>query len=679
MISSLNINSDETDLTFLDEIDRRNISDLQVSKLSKFKDDIWDFNYLNIEDRSSIYSLIKFNNIQEEFKYYIKMLILKQIRIEKKSLSTFNKIVGTLRTFNNEYLINNNSILTVSKKDLETYFTHKEKVNKYSYLERMANSLKMIFISIEEVENINFKEITVFLMKKQQKYGKIQKQKAVNDYIPDVFYNQIVSCAILDSKNTELKLDERITACLLVILAETGMRAEELTQLKTNHLEIYKVSSKKKVCYLKFKTYKTIRSTQSFEYTECYMTDKAVEAYALAENLVFKTIDNLSEFVLKKRLLELKFGQSMSRIKSLDEEHLEIINKLTEEEIKMYKDKLKEYIFISGKTGKTRVGTAPLRENYYKFIIRNYSSLKNVDMNEEKKDSLSYLQINSIARYKKFYSVSIRRNNSFEEIKKINYPYVNLHRFRTTVCTKLFKQGIHIDYIMKHMNHISADMTNYYNKSYQLENELENSMKHIQGLINEQGLLITNRDDASEKYVKNELELESSVKKIEQINKYLITNNLNIKKDVNEVLKILKRTNSPAVENEFGICLRSIIHSVCERRKYFHTFDDNYNLEINLDSYKFLNFEYERFKQKTEIVNYNKTLTIDNPEYSIEFDREVKALNKFVNNVLVKQLASLVKDINKKGEKIIIQEFPNLENIIKKRIEILEEVNFWKN
>src|SRR5699024_7267177 len=102
-----------------------------------------------------------------------------------------------------------------------------------------------------------------------------------------------------------------------------------------------------------------------------------------------------------------------------------------------------------------------------------------------------------------------RKKHSLDEIKKISYPYVNLHRFRTTVCTKLFKQKVHIDFIMKHMNHISADMTNYYNKSFQLENKLEKSMEHIQGLINEQGLLITNKEEASEAYIKNELELES--------------------------------------------------------------------------------------------------------------------------------------------------------------------------
>lgn len=203
-------------------------------------------------------------------------------------------------------------------------------------------------------------------------------------------------------------------------------------------------------------------------------------------------------------------------------------------------------------------------------------------------------------------------------------------------------------------------------------------MEHIKGLINEQGLLITNKEEASEAYIKNELELESSVEKIKKINNFLMKNNLNIKRDVKEVLNILRKTNSSAAENEFGMCLRSIIHSVCERRKYFHTFDDNYNLEIKLDSYKFLNFEYERFKQKLEVVNYNKSLVDKEPGYAVEFDRELKALNKFVDEVLIRQLESLNKDIDIKGENAILEEYHNLKEIVSNRNEILTEVITWK-
>src|SRR5699024_9049934 len=150
------------------------------------------------------------------------------------------------------------------------------------------------------------------------------------------------------------------------------------------------------------------------------------------------------------------------------------------------------------------------------------------------------------------------------------------------------------------------------------------------------------------------------------------------KRDVKEVLNILKKTDSPAVENEFGMCLRSIIHSVCERRKYFHTFDDNYNLEINLDSYKFLNFEYERFKQKVEVVNYNKSLVEKEPTYAVEFDREIKALNKFIDDVLIRQLESLNTDLASNGETVILEEYPNLKEIVSSREEILNEVITWK-
>jgi len=668
--------SEDTD--FFDAFLSAEIQEMQVSKLSMFKNQTWDFSYLDNEKRASKNSLIKFQGIPSEFIFYIKTHALSQIKINEKAFSTINKNIGILKTISKEFMNRGlDSILKISVSEVREYLKVKEKKCSFLYLERLTNALKSFIHHISESESIDFGKTTDFLMEKQQKYSKHESKTAVNDYIPDAFCNQLVSCAIKDSKNVNLRIDERIVACLIVILAETGMRAEEVSHLKTNHLSTYEINDEKKVYYLHFKTFKTIMGNGS-ELTFCYMTPIAARAYKLAENLVEQAINGLSEFVLMKRIYELITNQPNSKLKQLGIEHRAIINQLTNQQFNDYKSKLGEYLFISSKTGKRRVGTAPLTENYQKFFIRNYKQLSSVDLNNDERENLNFLQIKSNAKYKKLYNIEYRKANTFEETKKIKYPYANFHRFRTTVCTKLFMQKVHIDFIIKHMNHISEDMTNYYNKSFQLENKLEKSIEHIQGLINEKGLLITNKDEVSEAYIKNELELQSSVKKVEKINKFLISNNLNIKKDVKEVLNILKKTNSPAVENEFGMCLRSIIHSVCERRKYFHTFDDNYNLEINLDSYKFLNFEYERFKQKIEVVNYNKTLVEKQPEYAIEFDREIKALNKFINDVLIKQLESLNNDVDIKGEDVIIEEYPNLREVIGNRKEILTEVITWK-
>lgn len=663
---------------FFDVFQSNEIHGMQISKLSTFKNQTWDFSYLDNEKRSTKNSLIKFQGIPKEFLFYIKTHALKQIKIDNKAFSTINKNIDLLKTISKEFIERGiDSIFKVSVGEVREYLTEKEKSCSFLYMERLTNALKSFFYHLDEFEGINFGKLTDFLMEKQLKYSQQGSKTAVNDYIPDAFCNQLVSCAVKDSENVNLKIDERIVACLIIIVAETGMRAEEVTHLKTNQLSTYEVNEKKKVYYLHFKTFKTIRGNGS-ESTYSYLTPNAAKAYKLAVSLVDQAINNLSEFVFMKRIYELATNQEIPKLKQLSSEHRSVINQLTNNQLNDYKNKLREYLFISSKTGKRRIGTAPLTENYLKFMIRNYKQLNGVNLTNDERGNLNYLQVTSKARYKKWYNVDYRKTYTFEETKKIKYPYVNLHRFRTTVCTKLFKQKVHIDFIMKHMNHISADMSNYYNKSFQLENKLEKSMEHIQGLINEQGLLITNKEEASEAYIKNELELESSVEKIKRINNFLKKNDLNIKRDVKEVLNILRKTNSPAAENEFGMCLRSIIHSVCERRKYFHTFDDNYNLEIKLDSYKFLNFEYERFKQKLEVVNYNKSLVEREPEYTVEFDREIKALNKFIDDVLIRQLESLNNDVDIQGENAILEEYPNLNEIVINRNEILTEVITWK-
>lgn len=663
---------------FFDVFQSKEIQEMQISKLSTFKNQTWDFSYLDNEKRATKNSSVKFQGIPKEFLFYIKTHALKQIKIDNKAFSTINKNIDLLKTISKEFMDREiDSIFKVSTDEVREYLTEKEKRCSFLYLERLTSALKSFFIHLDEFEGINFEKLTEFLMEKQIKYSQYGSKTAVNDYIPDAFCNQLVSCAIKDSENANLKIDERIVACLIIIVAETGMRAEEVTHLKTNQLSTYKVNEGKEVNYLHFKTFKTIRGNGS-ESTYCYLTPNATKAYKLAESLVEQAINNLSEFVFTKRIYELATNQDIPKLKHLNSEHRSVINQLTNKQLSDYENKLREYLFISSKTGKRRIGTEPLTENYIKFIIRNYKQLNSVDLTNDERENLNFLQVTSKARYRKFYNVDFRKRNTYEETKEIKYPYVNLHRFRTTVCTKLFKQKVHIDFISKHMNHISADMTNYYNKSFQLENKLEKSMEHIQGLINEQGLLITNKEEASEAYIKNELELESSVEKIKKINNFLMKNNLNIKRDVKEVLNILRKMNSPAAENEFGMCLRSIIHSVCERRKYFHTFDDNYNLEIKLDSYKFLNFEYERFKQKLEVVNYNKSLVEREPAYAVEFDRETKALNKFIDDVLIKQLESLNNDVDIKGESPILEEYPNLKEIVNNRNEILTEVIAWK-
>src|SRR5699024_8236220 len=192
--------SEDTD--FFDAFLSAEIQEMQVSKLSMFKNQTWDFSYLDNEKRASKNSLIKFQGIPSEFIFYIKTHALSQIKINEKAFSTINKNIGILKTISKEFMNRGlDSILKISVSEVREYLKVKEKKCSFLYLERLTNALKSFIHHISESESIDFGKTTDFLMEKQQKYSKHESKTAVNDYIPDAFCNQLVSCAIKDSKN----------------------------------------------------------------------------------------------------------------------------------------------------------------------------------------------------------------------------------------------------------------------------------------------------------------------------------------------------------------------------------------------------------------------------------------------------------------------------------------------
>src|SRR5699024_11715190 len=94
--------SEDTD--FFDAFLSAEIQEMQVSKLSMFKNQTWDFSYLDNEKRASKNSLIKFQGIPSEFIFYIKTHALSQIKIDNKAFSTVIKYIDILNMLSKEYM-----------------------------------------------------------------------------------------------------------------------------------------------------------------------------------------------------------------------------------------------------------------------------------------------------------------------------------------------------------------------------------------------------------------------------------------------------------------------------------------------------------------------------------------------------------------------------------------------
>lgn len=230
-------------------------TDFRISKYINFKDEIWDFNYLNHNKRDKRKYRMDFKSIPEPYVFYVKMTILNQIIVRKNSISASKSIQARLKSFTKLIHHNIKDIRLIDLKFIENYFEKFKYNHKPDYVGSNLLCVRYLLATIQDIAGINFKEIIYYLKKEGKEQYKLVPTTAVNEYIPDSFFNQIVSLAIIDIDNNNLKPNQRIVACLLIILAETGMRSEELTLLESNKLDTI-IKGDKKTNYLKFLTFK---------------------------------------------------------------------------------------------------------------------------------------------------------------------------------------------------------------------------------------------------------------------------------------------------------------------------------------------------------------------------------------------------------------------------------------
>ncbi|MGI1809704.1 hypothetical protein [Priestia sp. TGN 0903] len=641
-----------------------------------FRDAIWDFKNLNKLNRSPEIYRYDFNKIPSAYHLYVKTVILNQLLINKNRFSSIHPTFSTLKSII-KYLEHKNihDIRLLDLKIIKDFFEEKKAYCTNNYIETLKLAYYKLITAIEDIDSIDVKPIKKYLDEITKECYKAKTTTAKNQYIPNAFLNQIVSIALSDIENFNLNKDRRIVAALIILLAETGMRLEEATMLEANNLEEIVVGENRHY-YLKFRTFKIQEGTFESKETVTWLSDKAVKAYKVAENLVNEIIDSLSESTKNRVMLTLRNKGTLkpksnnSKIKSLDRD-------IDIEELKMLDKQARKYLFISEKYGLKKHGTRLLRDDIQRFFFTHEQDFNIDKVPSAEIHNLKMFKITSESKYNKFVNVEERKKVTYKEIQMKKYWYVNPHMFRVTVCTKLFLQGVHLDFIVKHMNHLSEDMTTYYDKSEEFQDKLNESVQILSSISNENGLIETNPLKVQDSFLQSELHNEGFADNIKKINEFLTNNDLNIQKDMEKVLKLLKRTQSPLAENEFGVCMRSVIHGICERRKYFSSSADYYHIGVQLPTFKFIRYSYERFKQKKQIVEHNKIIATKNDKFISEYEREVNALKHFSKKTLKTEIKLLEKYIKEKGKAATIEEFPDTVHIVNQLESIKEEVQPW--
>lgn len=662
----------------------KNNENFRISNSSIFfNDDIWDFNYLNVNNRRKTRYRYNFTNIPSQFTFIIKHLILNEVFYKKNSFGSAERVYSEVSRFLREIdEMGVSNILMLDKKSLEIYINEKQKTLSNNSVERLCTHIVKVIELLEEITEKKFSGAKSFI-KQTAKECRIFRDaySAKNDYIPDSFLNQTISLAIKDMNDENLDLGRRIVACLIVIIAETGMRGEEVSLLESGMLDTINIESTNKVVnYLKFKTFKTQSSTGEYTETFCYLPPNATNAYIMAEKLMNECVDlkRTEESRLRSIVIAANREDEIEKTKKGRISILslrKIVSSISDEEMEKIDKIRRKYLYVDYKWGRQKRGSDVFRNDLVSFYIRHKDDISLDDINQSDIDNLNQFMFTSESKFEREFTVEQRKNIKYEDVIDDIYYYVNPHRFRVTMCTKLFAGNVHLDYIVKHMNHLSEDMTVYYNKAFQAKDELEESMKILALMSKDSnGLIETDIEKVNNVTYKTLLSDNILKENIDKMNSFLKENDFNILTDIDIILKKLKKLSAPVAANDLGVCINIISQSVCEKREIFYSTID---LQITLPTYKNINYTYDLYKERVKIVKHNKEISDNNNIYNNEYEREVNSLKHLINTKLKKELDLLQEDLNKLGRDSVIEKYPYLDHIVKNISNINKEIKIW--
>ncbi len=639
----------------------------RIAKGIMFNDMTWNFKYFNTDNRKLSLYRYKFENFPSQFQFYSKLLLLNELIVKKRDppgVESSYKLLKTLINQLDEFGCKNIIDIDIGIAEKTVVLLEHKSIAYRNHILRIFCKLLEV---ASEVHDIDFSSEISFL--EDSVMEEIRRNTTSNDYIPDYFYDQTIALALKDINDETLSNRQKMIACLIVIMAETGMRAEEITLIERDRLETLSVNGKS-VNFMNFNVFK-IRK----EETQTFMTENATFAYKKLSEITLRAIENLSEISLCRALWTYYTGKELRRrvgISELREKRQKIP---VERQNEIIVD-MQRYLFINPRTGLQNKGNMLLRENVERFYLRHRNDFDISMISFHEREKIKVKTLSSKAKYNKFLSASERKKISYEDAKKIEYFYVNPHMFRVTVCTKLFEQGIHISYIMKHMNHLTDDMTALYNKSEYKKDKLKQNLLYyhtVSELLNSDRRL--NNHDMQ---LKKELEKHDTfMNEKKAIDEFLEKSNLKIGRDFNKILNILSMTGTTVTENDLGICISDSLNNLCEQRDYFSSASDFYHIGIQLPSYENINYTYSRFLNKERIVHHNKTVAEDNPNLQVEYEREVNALKHFVKKSMIFELDLLIEDLSSSSVEQMVEEFPHLVSVITRVDEIRKEALKW--
>lgn len=514
-----------------------------------YSDDLWDFSLasnLNITKRSLRFNFGLMGN--SAFKDDVKNYVLLSILENKKKIQTIYCRFHTIKTFflevENKYHVYN--IEDISIPIVKGYLTMIRDTSSVVQLRKIKSTLKTFFMQYSaNFKNVASKGLLNLFEQDDPKAFKAYQYAHRSQDIPKDYFNQLVSACIQIMNDETEALHDRGTACLYIILSQTGLRIGEILGLRVGCVHTTSIFNGEEAHYLEYSTWKREEGNNTSTSALTYVNELTYEAYNI-----------LIQIYAERRQ---KFDL--------------------------------DYLYMGGKNPSKKsfpFNSEMFKRTAFRFFIKldNMGLLETVNLAPDKYPTLHVFNsgIPNMVRNGK----TEPGKTLSEKVNTVTFP--DSQQFRFHCCSVLADKGVPLEYIQRFMSHLTNEMVHYHILPQSSPQEdMEFSLKTLREVASGKAKILGDNKGLSD-----------------SIKKFIEENNFKVATDLDEICETLAK-KIPIRQKTGGVCIKSSQLRECSMDAKTNEFYCAYGVCPNIVHFYYMaDVTYRQCKELKETININK-------------------------------------------------------------------------
>lgn len=381
-----------------------------------YSDNLWDFSSLTTRNilKKSLrfnFSLVNTDEFMDDAKNYVLISMLEN----KLKVQTIHQRYLIIKDFLNcaEKKHHVYHIEDISIPIVKDYIQDVRKNGSITKLRKVKTTLKSFFMQYSaHFKDIASKGLLALFEQDDPRAFKAYQLEHRSQDIPKEYFNQLVSACIKIMNDENESIYDRGTACVYIILSQTGLRIGEILGLRKGCLLTTTIFDGEEAHYLEYETWKREEGN-----------DTATTAFTYINELTYQAYNVLLQIYKERReLLDL------------------------------------DYLYMGGK--KASAKSFPLNSESFKNIaIRFFINLDNRGMLQTVNLASNIYPTLHVFNTKNT-NIARSRKRWTEKVDSVTFP--DSQQFRFHCCSVLAEKGVPLEYIQRFMSHLTDDMVRYH-------------------------------------------------------------------------------------------------------------------------------------------------------------------------------------------------------------------------